>query len=301
MNKSNSFFTCSVLLFLILISCTGKDTRVTPEEFIPESISELGLDRSAEVLVFRGDSLTYYTNEAQFIQRFNFIDMASADYTGDDIVLEVEIYRFASPEDAYGYYSHVRWGNSDKTFPIGVEGFRSLPNVYFVKGPYVVHTMGFDDSEKPARALDDLAAYYADEIPGDNTMPDRFALFPSEGTVPSSAMYFPNAFLGIDFMKCVYSSYQKIDTDTVFLFLACDSAEAMFLQWSKIAEADSTIRPLPEDIPYDEDKGFIIEHQRYGRVIIGIKNDIMTAMMGYDERHKQFMNDWINSLPEKVG
>lgn len=300
-NHNSSFlFTTVVLIFLILISCTGKDSRVAPEEFIPESISDVGMNRSTDVLVFRGDSLSYYTNDAAFVQRFNFVDMATADYSKNDITLEVEIFRFASPQDAYGLYSHMRWGNAANAFPIGIEGFRALPNIYFVKGSYVVHIMGFDDSEEPTEALNTLAAYYANEIPGDNQMPDRFALFPAIGTVPASAIYFPDAFLGIDFMKCVYACYQEVETDTVFLFLACDSAGSMLMQWSKMAEADSTIRPLPKGITFDDGKGFSIEHQRFGRVVLGIKNDILVAMMGYDDRHARFMNDWLNSLSEKA-
>ena len=290
----------SFIALLWLISCSGRDNRVRPEEFLPESISSLGMERSADVLVFRGDSLSHYTRDAPFYERFNFVDLATCDYSADNIVLEVEIFRLAAPKDAYGLYSHMRWGNSDKVVPLGIEGFKSPPDIVFVRGPYVVHVMGFDDSEAPMKALDDLAAYFASDVPGVNQMPPPFAIFPSEGRVPASAIYFPDMFLGLDFMKCIYACYHEIDADTVFLFMACDSAGPMLLQWNRVSEADSTYHPAPEDLPFDEGRGFMIEHARFGRVLMGMKNDIMVGLLGYDDRYRQFMTDWINSLPENT-
>jgi hypothetical protein len=285
---------------ILLISCSGVDNRVKPEEFLPETISSLGIERASDPIIFRGDSLTYYTNEAEFYQRFNFVDMATADYSKDDITLEIEVFRFASPEDAYGIYSHLRWGQSEWIVPLGVEGFRHPPNTYFVKGPYVVHVMGFDDSEIPQKALDDLATYYAEDMPGDTTLPEKFALFPDEGMLAGSAMYFPDQFLRMDFMKCVYGCYCMFESDTVFLALSCDSAGPKVLEWSKLVEDDSTFQSLPADIPYDDSKGFTYSSRYYGRVMIGVKSGIMAAVLGYEDRHKQFLTDWINSLPDKT-
>jgi len=287
------------VFFLTLIACSGRDSRVRPEEFLPESIASLGMERSGELMIFRGDSLSTYTNDADFFQRFHFVDMATCDYDKDDITLEMEVYHLASPEDAYGLYSHMRWGNSDKVVPLGIEGFQSPPDIIFVKGPYVVHAMGFDDSELPMQALNDLTTYFATDMPGDTAMPAGFSMFPSEGEVPSTAMYFPDLFLGLDFMKCIYGCYREMESDTVFLFMACDSAGPMLLQWSQTAEADSTYRPLPDGIVFDDGKGFMIEHPRLGRVVMGIKNDILVGMIGYDESYGQYMSDWINTLPEK--
>jgi hypothetical protein len=296
----NILLTISIFVLLVFISCSGRDSRVLPEDFLPESISSLEMNRASDLVTFRGDSLTQYTNDAEYYFRFNFVDMATADYSRDNIVTEVEIFRFASPEDAYGIYSHFRWGKSDMVVPLAIEGFRTSYDAFFVKGQYVAHIMGFDESQIPTKALDDLAAYFADELPGDTTLPDRFGLIPQEGIVPASAMYFPNMFLGLDFMNCVYACSYEIGDDTVFLFMACDSAGPMVLQWSKLAEEDSTYQPLPEGIPYDDGKGFRISHPRYGPIIIGVKNNIMAAILGYEERHRQFLTEWINSLPEKT-
>jgi len=301
MKNNRTFDVVITVVFLILVACSGQDTRVNPEEFLPESISALGMERSTDLLIFRGDSLTYYTNDAQFYQRFNFVDMATCDYSKDDIVTEIEIFRFASPEDAYGLYSHFRWSHVDDVIDLGIEGFKSPPDIFWVKGPYVAHVMGFDDSEIPAKTLDDLAEYFADDLPGETSKPEKFSLFPKDGAIPTTGIYFPSNFLGLEFMNCVYGCSYVVGVDTAFLFMACKNAAPMVLEWSKAAEEAGILEPLPEDIPYDESKGFIIAHEQYGRMVIGMKNGIMVAMMDFDdEKYGQFLADWINSLPEKA-
>jgi hypothetical protein len=271
-----------------------------PEEYLPESISNLNMTRSADLLVFRGDSLSQYTNQAGYIQRFNFVDLATTEYTRGDITIVVEIYRFASSEDAFGLYSHSRWGQWEHVVPLGVEGFYLPTETMFVKDKYLVQLTGFSDDEEPTGALNDLAAYLADELPGTSDMPENFAAFPQESMLCHYAMYFPSGFLGMEFLNHIYGCNCVIETDTVFLMLALDSAGPMVLQWSKLAEESGAVQPLPEGIPFDDEKGFLLVSERMGNVLIGVKNNRMAAMMGYDERHKKFFCDWLESFPERT-
>lgn len=288
---------CSVFVLVVYLSCGGGDTRVYPEDFLPQSISALDLQQSSDLLIFRGDSISYYNNDPEFFHRFGFVDMASADYSADDILLEVELFRFATPEDAFGIYSHMRWGHSDDVISLAVEGFRTPTEIHLVKDAYVVHLMIFDESEAHSKMLEELGDYFAEELPGDTDMPEKFSLFPEEGVLSGSAMYFPDQFLRLEFMKCVYGCYCEVESDTVFLALACDSAGPMVLQWSEMVQEDSTFRPLPDDIPYDDGKGFTFSSPYLGRVMIGVKNGIMAAILGYNDNQKQFLTDWLNSLP----
>ena len=287
-----------LLLSMIVVSAGEIPRPATgaPQEFLPETIDQMHAKRSGELLIFRGDSLSQYTNSADFYQRFDFIDLATTEYTVDSAVMVIDISRFGSPEDAYGIYSHLRWGNADNILAIGIEAFELPVELSFVKGAYVVTIIGFSDAEAAAKMLRELAAYIAESLPGSDRLPEPFDLFPHEGAIAGTAMYFPDQFLRLDFLKRIYASNFLVGSDTLYLFLAVDSAVAMAERWRQTAEADSSLRGLPKGIPYDGGRGFTVEHQRYGNIIIGTKNDVLAVMIGYDPRHRDFLVKWLNSL-----
>ena len=291
--------TLAGLLLSIIIVSAGEIPRPAtgaPQEFLPEVIDEMHAQRSGELLIFRGDSLSEYTNSADFYQRFNFVDLATTEYTVDSAVMVIDISRFASPEDAYGIYSHLRWGNADNTLAIGIEAFELSVELVFVKDIYLVSITGFDDAEAAAKMRRQLAAYVAESLPGLDRLPEPFDLFPQEGAVAATAMYFPDQFLRLDFLKRIYATDFLVGPDTLYLFLAVDDAVAMVDQWRQRAEADSSLRLLPESMPYDNGRSFLIEHPRYGKIIIGTKNDVLAVVIGYNERHRDFLIKWLNSL-----
>jgi hypothetical protein len=172
--------------------------------------------------------------------------------------------------------------------------------IAFVKDRYVVQLYGFSEETDHAEALDGLASYLAEHLPGTNDMPAEFALFPQDDMLREYAMYFPNTFMGMEFLNHIYGCNCMVDTDTVFLMVAVDSAGPMVLQWSQQAEEQGILQPLPEDIPYDDGKGFIVTSQYYGNILVGVKNDCMAVMFGYDDRFKQYFCDWLATLPEKT-
>jgi hypothetical protein len=73
--------------------------------------------------VFVGDSLWEYINGgAELYHTYEFVDVATAYYLQDSTEIVVDIYRFATPDDAYGMYTQLRPGGPG-TMNYGIEGF----------------------------------------------------------------------------------------------------------------------------------------------------------------------------------
>ncbi len=269
-----------------------------PQVFLPDSIPELHAVRSAPVLVFSADSLHRYNNVADFYRQFDVIDMATTEYSVGDTVMVVELYRFPSTEDAFGLYSHLRWGNTQGLISMGAEGFIQPIELDFVKSNYVIQITGFDDSGRPSAMRRDLAGFLDSTLPGSSDLPGGFALFPPDGRVPGTTLYFAHAFLGLDFADHVYACNYAFGEDTVFLFAAADGSAEILRQWKERNAADTSMMPPPDGIPYDDDGGFMFTNPRMGRFVVCIKNGIFAGEIGYRDSHRDFLAAWLNSLPD---
>jgi hypothetical protein len=269
-----------------------------PQNFLPDSIPALGAVRSAEILIFPADSLHHCTNNADFFRQFNVIDLATTEYSVGDTVVVVELYRFPTPEDAFGLYSHLRWGNAQNMVPVGIEGFGQPIEITFVKGNYVADITGFDDSERPAAMRREFAESLDSALPGNSDLPAGFALFPAEGIVPGTTLYFARAFLGLNFADKVYACNYAIGADTVFLFAAAEGCTEILNRWKERNANDSTMMPPPAGIPYDDGRGFMFTRPRMGQFIVGIKNGVLAGEIGYRDSHNDFLTAWLNSLPD---
>ncbi len=269
-----------------------------PQNFLPDSIPQMHAARSAEMLIFPADSLNHYNNGADFYRQFNVIDLATTEYTVGDTVMVVELYRFASSEDAFGLYSHLRWGNAQNIVPVGVEGFVQPIEIAFVKGSYVVDITGFDDSDRPSAMRLEFAQSLDSALPGNSDPPAGFDLFPDKDVVPGTTLYFARAFLGLDFADKVYACNYVIGADTVFLFAAPEGSSEILNRWKERNATDSSMMPPPAGVPYDDGRGFMFTRPRMGQFIVGIKNGILAGEIGYRDSHGDFLTAWLNSLPE---
>jgi hypothetical protein len=287
-----------VITLLAVTSCSGGSQReiLPAAQLLPASISSLDLSRNGDVITFHGDSLSQYVGSfSDWIRRFSFVELASAEYARDSIVVVVDIMQFETPLDAYGLYLFIRYGETD-IVPLGVEGFKQVNEYSFVKGPYFVHTIGYDDREEPARVLDDFTTYFANELPGKTDPPDVFSVFPTQNLIARTDLYYPAPFMGYDFMGPVLGRGYAHGSDTVTMYLATDSAGPRVLAWSKVAEQDSALSPCPESISFDDGKGFVHHHPRYGDILVGMKKDKMVIMMGYADSLAVFVDEWLREL-----
>ncbi len=269
------------------------------DAFLVESISSIDAQRQNEILSFPSDSLVNYLNNyAAYYTRMGCRELATAEYMLDSILLEVDVYRFDSTENAFGVYIAMRIQNySDSTIvDFGYQGFTEPTGLTFVKGSYLVRFMSFNDSEKDITAMNRLAGYFSRVIPGETVKPAGFALLPEQDAVPGGEMYYPRSFLGFEFFPPVYYKNYVRGDDSLDVFLVIDSAGATLLQMSKAVEEAGAMTALPESISFDDGKGFIYSHPQYGYMLCGIKGEYLVLFFGYAESKDAFIVDWISRL-----
>jgi hypothetical protein len=288
------------LLAIVVVGCGGGEQptdRISPEDFLPNEFTDAAAQRLSEIRTFYGDSLWQYINGgAELYHRYNFVEVATTDYKTEVTEITVDIYRFDNAVNAYGLYSMIRPENA-RLVSLGVEGFVSLGSLQFVKGEYLVNLIGYDESDATNHALAQAAEELDKLIPGTTDRPDAFDLFPEDKALRATDRYLAEYFLGIGFLTHVYSRRYLLDTDTVTLFLSEDMPNAKLLEWSKHAAENGMIELVTSDLPFDDDKAFSTYDAYYGNIIAGLRKGKLVGMVGYSERHRKYLVEWLESLP----
>jgi hypothetical protein len=113
---------------------------------LPEDLASLGLIREGEILHFAGDSLFNYINgAAEMYHKYDFEEVHVGKYGKHGGEVTVDIYRFASPDMAFGMYATLRPDDPD-TVDLGVEGFTYGPVVVYTRGAYMVNVQTYDEA-----------------------------------------------------------------------------------------------------------------------------------------------------------
>ena len=300
MNRKRMSKAALTLLVIVTVGCGGGEQptdRFAPGNFLPREFADAAVRRSSEIQTFYGDSLWEYINGgAELYHRYNFVEVATVDYKTETIEITVDIYRFDNAVNAYGLYSMIRPQKAG-LLSLGVEGFASAGSLQFVKGEYFVNLIGYNESDATNHALAQAAQELNKLIPGTTSRPDAFDLFPEDKALCATDRYLAESFLGIGFLTHVFSQDYLLDADTVTLFLSQDEPSAKLLEWSKHAAESGKLDLAASDFPFDDGKAFITYDAYYGKIIAGLRKGKLVGMVGYSERLRHYLIDWLESLP----
>jgi len=281
-------------------ACGGKkksEISIRCADFLPSNLDEIGARRGGDARTFAGDSLfEYIDGGAELYHSYHFVEVATADYRKGNVEMVVDIYRFDNADHAYGLYASHRPDRPDFV-KLGAEGFKTPTSIDFVKGPFTVRVVAFEESELAAQAVLALASEIDSSLPGDNSLPATFSQFPAGAAVEATDMIYGESFLGQPFLTDVYSRKYVIDGDTLTLFISVDNAGDKFVRWFEVGAADGSAQPGPAEIPYDDGRDFVVDNSYYGRIMVGLKNGKLAGMVNYDDSRKEFLSEWLLSLP----
>lgn len=298
MKSLQSLLIVITLLTLLSLACSDKkeDSTLDLSGYLPENIASIGLERTSEIRAYVGKSLWEYVNGgAELYHLYNFAQVATADYRKGEIEIIVDIYQFATADDAYGIYSMFR--PPDATIiQLGVEGFTAPASLNFIKGEYFVRLTGFDESIESSLAMVNLAEEIGKTITGTNDLPSAFSLFPAKKKLPATGKYYAESFLGQKALTQVYSQDYLIGEDSLTLFLSQDELGEKYLQWSEHAERIDRKTPVSQGLKFDDRQAFVFDDNFYGKVIVGLKKRKLVGIVKYDTEHKKFFAEWLNSL-----
>ena len=282
----------------LLLSCGGDKpaTREAAADFLPGEFSAIGLKRISPVRSFEGQALWEYINGgAELYHNYGFVEVATADYKKDSVEIVADIYRFSSGVNAYGLYSMLRPEDAE-VIMLGTEGYLSASSIQFVRGPYFVRVVAYDDSDETNLVLVNFVYALNKLFVVPQTPPEAFSLFPDSGRIAHTDKYWAGSYLGQTFLTSVYSRDYMLDTTHVTLFVSPSEADSKALAWSKLAGELQKLQPVPDGLPFDGDSGFLTEDGYYGKIVVGTCGGRLVGMVGYRDDYKPFLQQWLDSL-----
>lgn len=289
----------TIIVSLLVLSCTPteRDLKEPPiSDLLPKTFENLVLERSGPVSVYKGESLSEHINGAAgLFHQFDFVDMATAVYTEFRVKVNAEIYRFATPSDAFGYFSTIRPANPYR-IPIGVDAFTSNFDLHFLKGPYYIKLVIFTDEKPHRRGMRLLAVKLNEIVPGDTTLPPEFDLFPKQSRVEREAYYYTDNFLELEFMSEVYSqNYDKGGNNRPTLFLTDDPTGDKYRQLRQLFSG-SDHQTLSQPLPFDTGRVICFDSGEYGWILAGLIKGKLVGLVGYEKKLEPFIDEWLSAL-----
>ncbi|MDR2913550.1 MAG: hypothetical protein LBV74_01740 [Tannerella sp.] len=194
-----------IIIFLIgpILSLTSASAQ-TPDEIFSWLPEVKGWDKPAFKEVFNADNLFDRINGAAplFIEN-GFQEMTACDYTKGDDYITIQVYRHATPEDAFGMYASER--SSDLMFyEIGGEAHGDNSSLFFFAGPVYVKIRSSVSGEETGEAMREIAGTLAYKVAPDAGYPMIIKSFPEENKIPHTEAYITSNYIGHEFLNKVF-------------------------------------------------------------------------------------------------
>jgi len=199
------------LFFSIIIglSCfAGQAYSQTPQQIyaaLPQ-VDGWKLSPVSEIEIFNRDNLYERIDGAAplFLEN-NFQEMTSIVYTKGDDYITIQVYRHATPEDAFGMYASER--SPDMTFYPGIGGEAQGDGygLYFFSACIYVKISVNNENVDNTLAMQYIAKSLSEKTDPNATYPPVIISFPKKGQIPHSAAYVTQNYIGHEFLKPVYT------------------------------------------------------------------------------------------------
>ena len=155
---------------------------------------------------------------------FNFKELTSFEYNIDATdgnaatYVTIQIYRHATPEDAFGIYASERPTKSN-FLTAGAEGYQEGAMLnFFIDNLYVKIESPSSDTDIE-KNISLLAHKLGNNINHNPTFPTLLKSLPDNNKIPHSEMYIPSGFLGHEFLNKAYTANYEISDKKYQLFI----------------------------------------------------------------------------------
>jgi len=179
-----------------------------------------------------GNLYELINGQAVFYLSYGFVKLDHAYYEKDGDSYRVDVYELADRLSALGSYRQQKDKDTSE-LNIGTEGYIIDYLSAFFKDKYYVEIVPADDGDITEMKL--LAGHIEKSIPGTTELPQELNLFPQDGLIPKSEMYFGESLLSYSFMGNGLSALykQKQDNKEIRIFISLTENEK---QAKKIVE-----------------------------------------------------------------
>ena len=250
-------------------------TAQTPDEilsWLPE-VKDWKKPNSKEV--FDSENLFDRINGAAplFIEN-EFKEMTTFDYTKGDDYITVQVYRHATPNDAFGMYTSER--STDLTFyKIGGEAHGDNSCMYFFSGSVYVKINSSLTSDATGEAMRIIAGALATKADANAAYPTILKAFPEANLMANTQTYITSNYIGHEFLNKVFVCHYKNSDGLKYQLFVIDAGSAEAAKEILTKYYTFTKQPL------DLKEGEIVAKDRYngdipilwkGRYLMGIFN-----------------------------
>ncbi|MDH6342069.1 hypothetical protein M2480_000448 [Parabacteroides sp. PFB2-12] len=273
-------YVLSLVSSLIVFSLSAQ----TPQELKSWLPSIPGWEINEEIEVFDPDNLFDRINGAAplFIEN-NFREMTSVEYKKDKDYITLQIYRHASPEDAFGMYASER-STELAHYPIGGEAQGDPSSLFFFAG-HIYVKMWATSQENLETVLHQIGTGLAERIDPKAAYPTILRFFPAEGKQPYSEAYITSNYIGHEFLKQIYLAKYEREGKAFQLFVidgnSADGAKDILTKYFTFARQ-----------PLEFAEGALVIKDRYngdipaiwkGRYIVAAYSENGEAIAGVEE------------------
>ncbi len=179
-----------------------------------------GWNKSDETQTYTDENLWEYINgAATYYLKYHFEKLEIAEYSvSPQEYIYLEIYQHKSPIDAFGIYAFER---PDKTnfINIGTEGYIEESNLNFYGDLFYVKIIASKNTKESLDAMKKLAALISQEIIHINELPSILKKFPKEGMIQHTEKYYPENYLGHEFLHSAIEVSYKTESNFIRLFI----------------------------------------------------------------------------------
>lgn len=268
-----------------------------PETILPDSVSLYEIARTSPLVPMDSDTPDSILGEnANKYRDYSLVGLARTSFTVRGKTAQVEIARFGSIDDAFGFYAQGRPENVSAQ-RMGTEGYSLGAVTFFTQGTYVVSVAMEGDDFAHLGPQSILAREIENRIPDPTFVPQFFMLFPYNYKVVPSTQYLPRGFLDIETIDQVYSQRYCPAGDTLEFFLTMDTSGTKIIALREYAESLGTVIDCPEDIPFDDNHGVAFELPGHGTVVAGVIRSKLAGVIGHgEEKGDKLFANWVRGL-----
>jgi hypothetical protein len=295
--KSLLWFFGTALLILTL-SCGEEETKPEPSieqvqqasardfepgTILPDSVAAYEIVRTSALAPMLSDAPDSSLGEqAERYRVYDLVGLTRSTYTIRSMKAEVELARFGTVDDAFGFYASSR-PETISAQRLGTEGYSLGPVTNFTQGTYVVSITMEEDDFLHMGAQTLLAREIENRLPEKPLVPRFFMLFPYNYKVVPSTQYTPRSFADIESIDHVYTQRYSPADDTLVFFLTMDTTGTKLLALTEYAQSVGSLKALPDSVFFDGNHGVMFELPGRGTVVAGLIRSKLAGVIGYGE------------------
>ncbi len=228
---------------------------------------------------------------------FGFKELLVAYFEKENSSLTLEIYDMGNNYNSFGIYS-VERSPQYQFLEIGNHGYTDGENLFFISGKFYIKIYCSECGENAPETVKSFAMEVEKRITDKGSLPEPLKYFPEEGLVKNSERFFPNNFLGIDFLKNGFQAEYEVNKRRFYLFIIEEKEDTIndaFEKFKRYLEGSKVFAIFQ----INSKDGVLAEDRAHGKVAILKSEKLIIGYLGNDNEEE--IKKYLMKIIEKTG